>query len=522
MPDANIDPDAMAAINKAMEKPHLNKSAFPAWYRYETEPYEHQTRALDYVYGLPHAALFMGCGTGKSKTAIDMACARTQEGKIDSVLVICPFSIRNNWIEEIKVHSPIPAKCGVLKFNTKKAQREYGEFLAETDCVKWLIVAVESLAQGSGAKWAEKFLLSNKCMVVVDESSRIKNHKATRTGSCIGLGLLAEYRLIMTGTPITQGVLDLYSQFEFLDPQIIGMGDYYSFRNTYAIMGGFNRKEVIGYQNVDELMDNIRPYVFQVSTEDALPDLPPKIYQIRRVQMSKPQKTMYDKINKDMIIPHNDDTMMVVQNALEKAMRLQQVTGGHYPVELYDHLKEDTYTGIVAIEGKNPKIEELLSMADEMGGASTIVWCKFVPEIKAVAAALRQKYGDNSVVEFYGAVDYDTRWENIRKFESGESRFFVGNPTTGGIGINLIQASYVIYYSNSFSYEDRHQSEARAHRSGQTKTVVYVDLLCSNSIDSHVTEALRGKHDLAEHIKGNINKGIDPIGTADMDSGGVV
>ena len=517
MADADISEEAAIIIMKSMERPHLSKGVFPSWYRPKTVPYFHQEKALEITYGLDYAALFMGCGTGKSKVAIDTACARAQEGKIDSVLVICPFSIRNNWLKEIGVHSPLPYEARVLKFNTKKAQMEHAEFLTKGDCVKWLILGTESLAAGRAIEWAEKYVLSNRCMVVVDESSWIKNHKANRTDRCIQLGLLASHRMAMTGTPITQGVLDLFSQFEFLDPQIIGMGDYYSFRNTYAIMGGHAKKEVIGYQNLDGLMDDIRPYVYQVSTEEALPDLPPKTYQTRSVEMSKQQKVLYNEISKNMVVPQEGGEGLRVKNALEKALRLQQVAGGHYPVENYDYLKEDTYIEAVPIEGKNPKIEELINMTGEMDGAPTIVWCRFVPEIKAVAAALRKKYGDDAVVEFYGDVDYDTRWENIEKFESGKARFFVGNPFTGGIGIDLIAKAcklaymYVVYFSNSFSYETRHQSEARAWRSGQEKNVFYIDLVCSNSIDLHIISALGDKHDLAEYVKENIARGADPL-----------
>jgi len=507
MPGAEISEEARAAMNTCLSRVVIKKgSGFPEWYAPKTKPFSHQEEAMRRAYPYDEFALFMGCGTGKSKVAIDIATARVQEGKIDGILIVCPFSIRENWVNEINIHCPLPSESYVLKFSTKKDKAAYSDFLGKKDCVKFLIVGVESLGAGAAPAYVEKFVLSHKLMVVVDESDSIKNPGANRTESCIRFGLNSKYRMIMTGTPVTQGILDLYSQFEFLNPEIIGTGDYYSFKAIYAIMGGHNNKEVIGYQNVDQLMDSIKPYVYQVTTEEALPDLPPKLYQIRSIPMSPPQKALYAKINKDMVIP-GGNTVIVVQNALEKMLRLQQVTGGHYPEEMWDALNEDIYIKAVPVEGRNPKVEEVIKIAKEVGESSIIVWCRFRPEIEAVSKALAEEFGEDQVVEFHGGVPPEDRWERVQKFESKRARFFVGNQMTGGVGLTLVAATYAIYFSNSFSYRDRHQSEARLHRPGQDHTVIYIDLKCEGTVDDRVMEAISNKQDVADYVADSMKSG---------------
>lgn len=482
-----------------------NDGAFPPWYVFKTNPFMHQMDALNKTYPLPTSALFMDMGTGKTKVEIDKASARAMENKIDAQVITCPFSIRRNWEKEIAIHCPLPTST--LTLDTSKKPEDAIKRLLDNDDFKWLFVGIESLAAGSAWKYVERFMLATRSGMAIDESSRIKNPKANRSERCCDLGKLAKYRDIMSGTPITQGMLDLYMQFEFLDDNIIGCGDFWSFRNRYAEMGGFEGRQVVGYKNSDELLALVSPYVFQVRKKEALPDLIPKSYTIREVKMSPKQKVYYDAVKRGKL-EFEEGKEIQAQNVLEKMLRLHQVAGGIIAYPSVDKLSGKPIMVEEVIGGTNPKVEELIAITEEKAECSTIVWCKYQTEIATVAAALRDKYGDDQVVEFHGEVEDAKRWENVDAFEAGKVKYFVGNPQCGGIGINLIAASLVIYYSNSFSLEDRLQSEDRAHRSGQTKAVTYVDVVCVGTVDLIVLEALNNKNDLSEYVRGKIDEGI--------------
>jgi len=498
--DADFSPEALLALaNAVLPKQIDKKNAFPSWYNYKTKPFNHQKKAVEAIHPVNHSALFCEQGTGKSKIAIDSYTARAMQGNINAVLVVCPVCVRDNWMNEIDVHCPIEHSSMVL--DTKKIKKVQ-EWMVDEKGFKWLMVGVESLAQGRAYEYAEKFMLMHTAGMPVDESSRIKNFKATRSERCVSLGLMSNYRMLMTGTPITQGIHDLYMQFEFLDSQIISIGDYYSFRNRYVIMGGFEDRQIVGYQNVEELMDYVKPFTFYAQKKDVL-DLPEKLYTKRIIKMSSVQAKAYKELNgkgKETII---NGTLIEIEHVLEKMLRLQQIVGGFYPTEFVDVITGKIKGDTKSLPGKNPKLEELLLVAEEIAG-SAVIWARYRHEIKIIADALREKYGEDTVVEYHGGIDYDQRVQNVKDYESGKKRWFVGNQSAGGIGINLVYGNTMIYYSNTFSLEERLQSEDRSHRIGQKNDVLYIDLMMEDSIDFDIVEAIRLKCDMADYVKSKL------------------
>jgi SNF2 family DNA or RNA helicase len=426
------------------------------------------------------------------------------QAHVDRVLIVCPLSIRKNWIREIEVHAPFPVDAYLLDTSKPK---EFQKWMAQKHDFKWLLVGVESLAAGSAMKYAEEFVLSSyKLMTVVDESSKIKGHAATRSKNCVKLGRHSAYRVIMTGTPISHGPMDLFMQFEFLDPDIIGIGDFYSFRKRYAIMGGFEDKQVVGYQNIEELMEMIEPFVFQVRKDEVFPDAPKKIYLRRETQLTDKQKALYRQVKREGIVESGDQTM-IVQNALEKMLRLQEIIGGTISFKTDPETEKLTKKKYIRqrIEGGNPKLSELMEAVEEYDG-STIIWCAFREEIAMVSEALKAKYGEGQVVELHGDVDEATRDYNVNTaFQSGKSRFLVGNTATGGMGLTMHKAENEIYFSNSFNYTDREQSEERAFGPHKKNGTVIIDIVAEKTVDEHILEALTQKKDVSEYVRGTID-----------------
>jgi len=469
----------------------------------KTKPYKHQQRAINFLKGKQGAALFCDMGVGKTKMVIDDINRLFMGGEINKVLIICPNSIKSTWVEEIDKHSK--AHNFIHIFDVGKKSNFDAFFLTdELDKIKWLVMAVESLSQGSSHNYIRRYLNGNmdSAMVVVDESVTIKNHKATRTKRVMEHCFGARYKRILSGTPITKGMEDLYSQYYFLNPHIIGLKSFYAFRNKYCMMGGYKEKQIVAYRNENDLIEKLAPFTFQVKKEEAL-DLPDKIYEQRTVELSLEQKKKY-KSMRDDLIAEIDGNVITATVAVTKLLRLMQIVGGFLPVEIADY-KGDIIFKSMPIEGKNPKIDEVLNIF-ETSPVKTIIWCKFIAEIDAVHHTFNC-HGINAV-KAHGKMSNEERDNARHSFQDDpEVKIYVGQPEGGGMGITLTAATQVIYYSNSFSSAARQQSEDRAHRIGQTNKVTYIDVIADKTVDIKVILALRKKIDFANMVMSSIEKG---------------
>ena len=331
--------------------------------------------------------------------------------------------------------------------------------------------------------------------MAIDESTSIKTPTAKRTKAILALGKLATYRRILTGSPVTKSPLDLYTQCNFLHEELLGFNSYYTFRNRYATMidrnfGGRRVQIVGGYKRLDELSDSLKKFSYRVLKEDCL-DLPEKVYIQREVELSDEQRQIYATM-KSAALAQLKGKMATAPHVLTQLMRLHQITCGHLKND------DDTITEI-----KNNRMVELLDVLDEVEG-KVIIWANYVYDIQQIVKAISKKFGEDSIVQYYGAIPADIRQKNIERFQDSNSnaRFFVGNPQTGGYGITLTAANNVIYYSNGYDLEKRLQSEDRAHRIGQKKSVTYVDFITPKTVDEKIVKALRKKMNIATEIMG--------------------
>jgi len=468
-------------------------------YRFKTKPYAHQITALEKSWDKEEYAYFMEMGTGKSKVLIDNIAILYDKGKINGVLIVAPKGVYKNWYSsEIPTHlaSHIQYKSVLWTASISKTKQEELNSLFKSDFnLHVLVMNVEAFSTKKGLQFALKFLNSHKTLMAVDESTTIKTPSAKRTKSILALSKSAVYRRILTGSPITKSPLDLYTQCGFLNEDLLGFSSYYAFRSRYAHMvernfGGRRVQIVKSYQRLDELSKLIEPFSYRVLKEDCL-DLPDKIYIRREIELTDEQEKLYGTM-KQMALASLNGQLLTAPNVLTQLMRLHQITCGHF--------KSDD--GKVQ-ELKNNRIEELMSILEETEGKA-IIWANYIYDIERIVEAIKKEYGDDSVVQYYGAINTDERQKNIERFQDPRSpfRFFVGNPQTGGYGITLTAANTVIYYSNGYDLEKRLQSEDRAHRIGQKKSVTYIDLIAEKTVDEKIVKALRKKIDIASQIMG--------------------
>jgi len=299
---------------------------------------------------------------------------------------------------------------------------------------------------------------------------------------------LARRRRLLSGTPIANGHIDLFTQYWLLDPGILNLTSYYAFRGQYCVMGGYKQKEITGYINEQEILDKVNPYTFRVSKSDAL-DLPEKLFQKRFVTLPPEYRKVYNDMKNDLVAKL-DDSIATANIALTVQMRLQQIVGGHLSV---DTDIENEYRSM-PLPGTNPKIEEVLNVLEEVGDQKVVIWCKFVPEILLLKKTL-EEHKISHVAQWGGSGTPEEKAAARRQFRDDPSvRVYIGQMESGGIGINeLVAASVCVYFSHSFSYIARAQSEDRLHRSGQKNPVLYIDLVAENTLDSHVLKAVKEK-----------------------------
>ena len=466
-------------------------------YKFKTKPYAHQLTALEKSWDKTEYGYFMEMGTGKSKVLVDNMAMLYDKGKINGAIIIAPKGVYRNWFsQEIPNHlaSHIQPKMVLWTALTSKTKdKEYQSLFETGHDLHILIMNVEALSTKKGLEFAAKFMRCHETMLAIDESTTIKNPSAKRTKSILALGKAAKYRRILTGSPVTKSPLDLFTQCGFLNSYLLGYDSFYAFRNRYANMidrnFGGRRVQLIGsYKRLDELAEKLKTFSYRVLKEDCL-DLPEKVYIRREVDLTDEQSKAYSTM-KSAALASLKGKMATAPHVLTQMMRLHQITCGH--------LKNDDGT---ITEIKNNRLRELINLLDEVEG-KVIIWANYVHDIEHIVKEISNEFGEDSIVQYYGAISSEQRQENIVKFQdpNSKARFFIGNPQTGGYGITLTCANTVVYYSNGYDLEKRLQSEDRAHRIGQEKSVTYVDFIAPKTVDEKIVKALRSKMNIANTI----------------------
>ena len=465
-------------------------------YKYKSKPFAHQKKALEMSWNKEVFAYFMEMGTGKSKVLIDNIAMLYNAGKINGALIVAPKGVYKNWFDqEIPNHMPdyIQKKVGLWK--TKPDALDLKPLFATGAELHILIMNVEAFSTKKGMQFAEKFLSSHNALMGIDESTTIKNPAAKRTKNIIYLKQFTKYRRILTGSPVTKSPLDLFTQCYFLDPYLLDQSSYYVFKTRYAVcrkinVSGRQVEIVVGYRNLAELSEKLKPFSYRVLKDDCL-DLPKKTFMKRTVELTDEQKKVYKQMKQEAIAFLNGK-MVTSATVITQLMRLHQITCGHFKSN--DGTVQDL---------KNNRISELMDILEEVEGKA-VIWAHYRHDIEKIVEAISKKYGENTVVTYYGDTTTDDRQKAIKKIQDKDSsvRFIIGTPQTGGYGITLTGASTMIYYSNGYDLEKRQQSEARIDRIGQTKPMTYIDIICEDTVDDRIVKALKKKVDIASQIMG--------------------
>jgi len=469
---------------------------------FKTKPFVHQLQALGCSWDKTNFAYFMEMGTGKSKVLIDNIAMLYDAGKINAAVVIAPKGVYRNWERlEIPAHLPDHIKTRITTWvapssRTKQDKKDIDKLSETFDGLDIFLMNVEALSSKPAAQFLERYLLSTNSLVAVDESTTIKTQSAGRTKNIVKVGKLAKYRRILTGSPVTKNPMDLYSQCAFLDEDLLGFSSYWAYKSRYAIevkrhSSTHSFPHIVGFRNLDELSRKLAFFSFRVLKEDCL-DLPSKVYSPRHVELTKEQQKAYNDLETFAITQLNNNTLSVT-NTMTMLLRLHQITCGYLPTD----------NGQPPVPLKNNRMDELLNVLEETEG-KVIIWANYRYSIFDIEKNLKKKFGEDSVVTYFGDTKDQDRQEIVKSFQDPKSpvRFFVANQQTGGYGLTLTAAHTVVYYSNNYDLEKRIQSEDRAHRIGQKNNVTYIDIICENTVDDNIVGSLRNKIDLASQSLG--------------------
>lgn len=470
-------------------------------FKFQTTPYKHQLVALDALHGQEFFALFMEMGTGKTKVIIDelYACAKEHPGY--RVLILAPRTVLRTWEKEFDKHLRPDCTRFVKRIRNTGVGKEGGiQVMLDGMQSKADLVVFLCNYEKTGPL-LDAFTTIGLDIVVADESTRIKGYRANRSANARAIAAIAKRRVILTGTPITNGVFDLFSQFEFLNPGSLGYSTRNAFREAHShVQKIHNWEQATGYKALDDLKKRVARHAFLVTKDQCL-DLPAKSYDTREVDMGPHQREYYDQMVEWFMAEMTDEVgnkgTVEARSFLSKLLRLSQITQG------FCRTPDGT---TIPIDDGNGKLDELMDIIDDLPlDRKIIVWARFHYDIEAISKALEERQIEYRAI--YGGVSQDNRDKAVDDFNATNNvRVLVGEPGTGGLGLTLLGSPEMpchtaVYYSNDYSLEKRLQSEDRCHRIGQKHPVTYIDIVCEDSIDQHIAQKLQDKRNLCDEVK---------------------
>ena len=476
-------------------------------FKFKTKPLPHQEIEFIDHWEEPGRALFWEMGVGKTKPVIDSAAYLYRRGRVGGMLVVAPKGVEQNWHwDELPKHMPDAVRWRSFLWSTerrgtKKFKAELKEFLKFSGC-QVLCMSYDAMMTDDAAATAKAFLQQRPRIYVADETTRIKTPGAKVTKRMLASAKYAPYRRIFNGTPASDNPFHVYSQLKFVDPDVwkreLDIPNFLGFKGYFGSWVELQRRDtgqkfskLVKYRNLDRLNEIVDKYGTRLLKTDVV-NLPPKVYSKVYFELSPKQRKVYKQLEDEFRAELSGDLTITADIVIARMVRLQQVCAGHVP--------SDQEGNLLSLCSPNPRIQALLGAVEDVR-KKAIIWCKYDVEVDEVAAALTNM--GRSLVTFDGRTSAADRQQAKVDFQEGCADFFIGKPSACGRGITLTAADTVIYYSNSFVLDERLQSEDRAHRVGQDKTVMYIDIVAKGTIDEYIINKLRSKREVSAIVMGD-------------------
>lgn len=432
----------------------------------------------------------MGCG--KTLTAIAITGAAYQMGKVKRVLIVAPTSVCAVWPKEFQDYAAFPYTIKTMLGDKKKRLKELDDLIKfPYPHLKVAVINYESTWRDGLYEALEDY---DADLIIADESQRIKTHDSEQSKAMHRLGDKARYKMILSGTPVQNEAVDIFSQYRFLDPTIFGQ-NFYVFRNRYAVMGGFNRKQIVAYRDLDQLIKKEHSIAYRVTKDEAL-DLPEQTFENRYITLSPKERNIYDRLRRDSYAELADGGTITATTVLTKLLRLQQFTGGFL-------VEDDAAKPQLVSTGKLDALSDILQDYVVEGKKKLVIFARFLPEVHEIERLCDKILGKQGMrsVAIYGEIKKEDRGGIVQQFQTDpQTMVFIGQIDTAGTGITLTAADTVVYYSVNFNYATYSQSLSRIHRIGQRHPCTYIHLVVEHSVDSQLLTSLSKKEDLAKTV----------------------
>ncbi len=415
-------------------------------------------------------------------------------GKIERVLIVAPTSVVAVWPREFQEFADFKYTCRTLLGDKKHRLREL------SDLQKFPFKAMKVAVINYESTWREGIFEAlqeyDADLIICDESQRIKTHDAEQSKALHKLGDQARYKLILSGTPVQNDAIDIFSQYRFLDSTIFGQ-NFFQFRNRYAIMGGFNRRKIIGYKDLDGLIRKEHSIAFRITKSEAV-DLPEQTFETRKVFFSKKEQELYNRIKRDSYAELDSGGQITATTVLTKLLRLQQLTGGFL---VKDEATKPEQVSKAKLDALNDIIEDYVIGS----GKKLVIFARFIAEVKAIIDMVAKQLPKGmKQVAIYGDIKKEDRGGIVKQFqEDSNTTVFIGQIDTAGTGITLTAADTCVYYSKNFNYATYSQSLSRIHRIGQRNVCTYIDLEVDKTVDELISKSLAKKEDMAKTVVDN-------------------
>lgn len=434
-------------------------------YKFKTKPFDHQRLALKKLLKKPRGGgLFMEMGTGKTKVAIDFACAKEAKGEIKQVLVLGPLSTLGVWDQEIRKHAPDESQLNWKVINYDKARLPHYLQQLRDYCRK------------------------APTLLICDEAHKLKNPQSKQSKAAYVLGKMCTSALVLTGTPITKHPLDLFGELRVVDDGILG-NSWGIFKKTYAVYGGYGGYQLIKFMNLKSLRKRIEAHIFQARKDDCL-DLPKRTHEVVPIDLGR-SRAVYERMARDSVVEFESGAVAEAPIVLTKLLRLSQCTGGY--------LRTDDGKYECVGDEKKSAFAGLITEFAEQERTKIVVFVRFLNELRDCSLVCAEH--GYKVLPFYGGVSAAQRTQRIAHFdETSEPTAFIAQIQAGSLGISLTAASEAIFYSHTYDYAEFAQACDRLHRIGQSRPVTYYHLIARDTVDEAVWLALKTKRNIADLV----------------------
>lgn len=471
-----------------------------------TAPFEHQTRIYEQSAQADAFGFLMDPGTGKTKLTLDTAMHRYVGGDIKTLLVFGPNGGHRVWPEQAHGTPEEPTRHWDPARNTRtvlytsrmtaKQKKDAADAIKDEDALVLVSVNIEAMSGFSGQQFVADVLKQRErwgVMGAVDESHKIKAPGSKRTKALLKLRDHLKVKRILTGTPMGKGYENLYSQFAFLDPKIVGCNTYTEFKAWFCVERRFDRfSKIVGYRNTDILLEKLAPFMATQKLDDCA-DMPGRLPPVpRHSALSDEQRKAYTELRDECLTVLANGAVIDEAMMMVRMTRMQQILSGFIGYKNADGDK-------VITEFPCPRVDDCV---DEILQApkQVIVWCKWKYDVERLAIAL--KAADIPYARYYGGLSDDACAAELTRFKSDPSvKVILMSYAKGSESLTILQGTTVIGYSHTWSYLQRTQAYDRSYRLGQTERVRYADFVSEGTMEERMLKTIAHVQELNDLVR---------------------